>query len=71
MEQLLILFFTHGDSKMDSKKEELINHFLNEIQKELESKSDIGFIPEEELTYLVKGVLSILAKTTVKRYMEY
>lgn len=51
--------------------QELSDFFINEIKKELESKSDIGFIPEEELTYLVKGVLSILAKTTVKRYMEY
>lgn len=56
---------------MDLKNQELISHFVNEIKKELESKSDIGFIPEEELTYLVKGILSNLAKTTVKRYMEY
>ena len=61
----------HGDSKMDLEKEQLINHFLNEIKKELESKSDIGFIPEEELSYLVKGVLSLLAKSTVRKYMEY
>lgn len=51
--------------------EEYLNLFLLEIQKELESKSDIGFIPEEELSHLVKGVLSLLAKSTVRRYMEY
>ncbi len=56
---------------MDLEKEQLINHFLNEIKKELESKSDIGFIPEEELSYLVKGVLSLIAKSTVRKYMEY
>jgi hypothetical protein len=61
----------HGDLEMDLKKEELINHFLNEIRKELESKSDIGFIPEEELTYLTKEVLSLLAKVATKRFTEY
>jgi hypothetical protein len=50
---------------------EYFDFFVSEIKKELESKSDIGFIPEEELSYLVKGVLSLLVKTTVKRYMEY
>ena len=56
---------------MDLKKEELLNHFLNEIKKQLESKSDIGFIPEEELTYLTKEVLSLLAKVATKRFTEY
>lgn len=61
----------YGVLEMDLKKEELINHFLNEIKKELESNSDIGFIPEEELTYLTKEVLSLLAKVATKRFMEY
>jgi hypothetical protein len=61
----------HGDSNMDLEKEELINHFLNEIKKELESNSDIGFIPEEELNFTTKQILSMLAKSTVNKYMEY
>jgi hypothetical protein len=61
----------YGDLEMDLKKEELLNHFLNEIKKQLESKSDIGFIPEEELTYLTKEVLSLLAKVATKRFTEY
>ena len=61
----------HGDSNMDLEKEELVNHFLNEIKKELESNSDIGFIPEEELNYLTKEVLSLLAKVATKRFTEY
>ncbi len=56
---------------MEHINQELAEHFINEIKKELESKSDIGFIPEEELSYLVKGVLSLLAKSTVRKYMEY
>ena len=56
---------------MDLKKEDLINHFLNEIRKELESKSSIGFIPEEELNHLTKEVLSLLAKVVTKRFTEY
>jgi len=56
---------------MDLEKEELINHFLNEIKKELESNSDIGFIPEEELNFTTKQILSMLAKSTVNKYMEY
>jgi hypothetical protein len=51
--------------------EELTEHFINEIKKELESKSDIGFIPEEELSYLVKEVFSLLARSIVRKYMEY
>jgi hypothetical protein len=61
----------YGDLEMDLKNEELLNHFLNEIKKQLESKSDIGFIPEEELTYLTKEVLSLLAKVATKRFTEY
>ena len=61
----------YGGLEMDLKKEELLNHFLSEIKKELESKSDIGFIPEEELTYLTKEVLSLLAKVATKRVTEY
>jgi hypothetical protein len=61
----------YGGLEMDLKKEELLNHFLSEIKKELESKSDIGFIPEEELTYLTKEVLSLLAKVATKRFTEY
>lgn len=58
---------------MDLKKEEseLISHFIQEIRSELELKSDIGFIPEQELNYLTKQILSMLAKSTVNRYMEY
>jgi hypothetical protein len=61
----------YGDLRMDLKKEELINHFLNEIEKELESKSNIGFIPEEELFVLKKQVLSLLAKVATRRFMEF
>jgi len=62
-----------GDIKMDLKKEEseLISYFIQEIRSELELKSDIGFIPEQELNYLTKQILSLLAKSTVKRYVEY
>ena len=52
-------------------EQELLNFFIKEIQKELEIRSSIGFIPEEELTTLTKAVLSLLAKLTVKRYTEY
>ena len=52
------------------KNEELINHFLIEIKNQLESKSDIGYIPDTELNELTKQVLSMLAKSTVKRYVE-
>ena len=51
--------------------QELIVFFIKEIQRELESKSSIGFIPEPEKTFLTKEILSILAKSTVKRYTEY
>lgn len=62
-----------GDLKMELKKEEseLISYFIQEIRSELELKSDIGFIPEQELNYLTKQILSLLAKSTVKRYVEY
>lgn len=51
--------------------QELFKFFITEIKKELESKSNIGFIPEEELSALTKQVLSLLAKSTVKKYVEY
>jgi hypothetical protein len=51
--------------------DQLIGHFIMEIEKELESKSEIGFIPKEELAALTKEILSLLAKSTVKRYTEY
>lgn len=62
-----------GDLKMELKKEEseLISYFIQEIKNELEIKSDIGFIPEQELNYLTKQILSLLAKSTVKKYVEY
>lgn len=51
--------------------DQLIRYFIKEIEAELQSKSDIGFIPEEELNALTKQVLSLLARSTVKKYMEY
>lgn len=51
--------------------QELIVFFIKEIQRELESKSSVGFIPQPELTALTKEILSLLAKSTVKRYTEY
>jgi hypothetical protein len=50
---------------------ELVSFFIKEIKKELESKSEIGFIPEEELNFTTKQILSMLAKSTVNKYMEY
>lgn len=58
---------------MDTNKNEieLISFFIKEIKKELEGKSEIGFIPEEELNSITKQILSMLAKSTVNRYLEY
>lgn len=58
---------------MDLKKEEneLITFFIKEIKRELESKSDIGIIPEQELNILTEQALTLLAKLTVKRFTEY
>jgi hypothetical protein len=50
---------------------ELVSFFIKEIKKELEGKSEIGFIPEEELNSITKQILSMLAKSTVNRYLEY
>lgn len=50
---------------------ELVSFFIKQIKKELESKSEIGFIPEEELNFTTKQILSMLAKSTVNKYMEY
>lgn len=52
-------------------EQELISFFIKQIQKELESQSSIGFIPKEELEALTKEILSLLAKSTVKRYTGY
>ena len=51
--------------------QELLVFFIREIQRELENKSSVGFIPQPELTALTKEILSLLAKSTVKRYTEY
>jgi hypothetical protein len=58
---------------MDTNKNEieLISFFIKEIKKELEGKSEVGFIPEEELNSITKQILSMLAKSTVNRYVEY
>ena len=58
---------------MDTNKNEieLISFFIKEIKKELEGKSEVGFIPEEELNSITKQILSMLAKSTVNRYLEY
>lgn len=62
-----------GAIKMDTNKNEieLISFFIKEIKKELEGKSEVGFIPEEELNSITKQILSMLAKSTVNRYVEY
>lgn len=68
-----MLLFMRGDLKMELKKEEneLISFFMKEIKKELENKSNDVSISKEELNFTTKQILSMLAKSLVKKFLDY